>query len=46
MAAGITVFCSLGEALRAGFQIYDRTATGYVVRARLNGYRQIALVES
>ena len=46
MAAGITVFRSLGEALRAGFQICDRTPTGYVVRARLNGYWQMALVES
>ena len=45
MAAGITVFRSLGEAIRAGFEIYDRTATGYVVRARLNGCWQTALVE-
>jgi hypothetical protein len=30
--AGLTVFTSLAEALRAGFQIYDRTAEGYLVR--------------
>jgi hypothetical protein len=45
MATGIQVFRSLGEAIRAGFEIYDRTAKGYVVRTRLNGYWQMALVE-
>jgi hypothetical protein len=32
--AGIMVFTSLTEALRAGFEVYDRTATGYLVRTR------------
>ncbi len=29
---GMMVFSSLGEALRAGFQVYDRTPDGYLVR--------------
>jgi hypothetical protein len=45
MASGITVLRTIGEALWAGFEIYDRTATGYVVRARVNGCWQMALVE-
>jgi hypothetical protein len=32
--AGITIFSSVSEALRAGFQIYDRTDSGYLVRTR------------
>ena len=32
--AGITVFSSVSEALRAGFQVYDRTSYGYLVRMR------------
>jgi hypothetical protein len=32
--AGLMVFKSLADALRAGFQIYDRTADGYLVRTR------------
>jgi hypothetical protein len=32
--AGITIFSSVSEALRAGFQIYDRTNSGYLVRTR------------
>jgi len=32
--AGIMVFSSIGEALRAGFQVYDRTSYGYLVRTR------------
>jgi hypothetical protein len=32
--AGILVFSSVGEALRAGFEVYDRTDTGYLVRCR------------
>jgi hypothetical protein len=29
---GLVVFKSLADALRAGYQIYDRTDSGYVVR--------------
>jgi hypothetical protein len=32
--AGILVFSSVNEALRAGFEIYDRTDSGYLVRCR------------
>jgi hypothetical protein len=31
---GLLVFASLGEALRAGFHVYDRTFDGYLVRTR------------
>lgn len=46
MAYGMLVFRSLYEAARAGFQPYDRTSTGYLVRAMLNGRWQLALVEA
>jgi hypothetical protein len=32
--AGIMVFSSVSEALRAGFQVYDRTSGGYLIRTR------------
>jgi hypothetical protein len=32
--ACITIFSSVSEALRAGFQVYDRTSYGYLVRTR------------
>jgi hypothetical protein len=32
--AGILVFSSVNEALRAGFEVYDRTENGYLVRSR------------
>ncbi len=32
--AGLLVFESLADALRAGFQIYDRIQDGYLVRTR------------
>lgn len=31
---GIMVFKSLAEALRAGFQVYDRDNDGYLLRCR------------
>ncbi|MGH7736601.1 MAG: hypothetical protein ACREMP_01835 [Candidatus Tyrphobacter sp.] len=42
--AGIMVFKSLAEALRAGYQVYDRTSDGYLVRTRTNAGWAIALV--
>jgi hypothetical protein len=37
--SGLMVFKSLADALRAGFQIYDRTQDGYLVRTRTaNGW--------
>jgi hypothetical protein len=32
--AGIRVFASVSEALRAGFHVYDRPSSGYLVRTR------------
>jgi hypothetical protein len=32
IVAGIVVFSSVAEALRAGFEVYDRTDGGYLVR--------------
>lgn len=42
---GIVVFKSLVAALAAGFQVYDRTPKGYLVRTRTDGGWAIALVE-
>jgi len=42
--AGLLVFRSLADALRAGFQIYDRTSEGYLVRTRTASGWAMALV--
>jgi hypothetical protein len=42
--AGLTVFKSLADALRAGFQIYDRTSEGYLVRTQTAHGWAMALV--
>ncbi len=42
--AGLMIFTSLADALRAGFQVYDRTSDGYLVRTRTNGGWAMALV--
>ena len=44
--AGIVVFNSLADAVRAGFELYDRTATGYVVRMRTGAGWALALVDA
>lgn len=41
----MTVFHSLADAIRAGFMIYDKTATGYLVRQRVAAGWQLAIVE-
>jgi hypothetical protein len=41
---GVTVFKSLADALRAGFQIYDRTSEGYLVRTKTDNGWAMALV--
>ena len=38
------VFHSLAEALRAGYQVYDRTAEGYLIRIRTKTGWAMALV--
>jgi Ca2+-binding EF-hand superfamily protein len=42
--AGLLVFKSLADALRAGFQIYDRTQDGYLVRTRTSTGWAMAIV--
>jgi hypothetical protein len=42
--AGIMVFRSVSEALRAGFQVYDRTSSGYLVRTRTSRGWALAVV--
>jgi hypothetical protein len=42
--AGLMVFKSLADALRAGYQVYDRTADGYLVRTRTAAGWAIAVV--
>jgi hypothetical protein len=41
---GITIFKTLADATRMGYQVYERTAEGYVVRARTDGGWALALV--
>ena len=43
--AGLMVFKSLAEALRAGYEVYDRTPNGYLVRTRTSAGWAKALVE-
>jgi hypothetical protein len=39
------VFRSIAEALNAGYQVYNRTPTGYLVRTMTRGGWALALVE-
>jgi hypothetical protein len=42
---GILTFPSLAEAIQAGFQVYDRTPDGYLVRTRtLNGWAAAVVI--
>jgi hypothetical protein len=41
---GIMTFSSLSEAIRAGFQVYDRTSDGYLVRTRTAAGWALAIV--
>jgi hypothetical protein len=40
----MTVFRSLVDAIKAGYEVYDRTDTGYLVRTRTSGGWALALV--
>jgi hypothetical protein len=42
---GLMTFPSLAAAIRAGFQVYDRTPTGYLVRIHTTAGWAMALVE-
>lgn len=44
MAAGLMVFKSLADALKAGYQVYDRTSDGYLVRTKTAAGWAIAIV--
>jgi hypothetical protein len=41
---GLVVFRSLADALRAGYQIYDRTDSGYLVRTKTAAGWAMAIV--
>ena len=41
---GLLVFKSITEALSAGYQVYDRTADGYLVRIQTKSGWAMALV--
>jgi hypothetical protein len=43
--AGLMIFKSLADALRAGYQVYDRTPEGYLIRTRLANGWAFALVD-
>lgn len=43
--AGLTVFKSLAEAIKAGYQVYDKTSFGYLVRTRTAVGWAMAIVE-
>lgn len=42
--AGLIIFKSLAEALRMGYQIYDKTPEGYLVRIKTDHGWAMALV--
>jgi hypothetical protein len=42
--AGIQVFKTLADALRAGYSVYDRTDNGYLVRTRTASGWAMAIV--
>ena len=42
---GLLVFPTLAEAINAGFEVYDRTTDGYVVRTRTARGWAMALVK-
>lgn len=41
---GLAIFSSLADAIRMGYQLYDRTAEGYLVRTRTDRGWALALV--
>lgn len=40
----MVVFTSLEEAIKAGFQVYDKTDTGYLVRTKTSAGYALAIV--
>jgi hypothetical protein len=41
---GVLTFSTVEEAVRAGFMVYDRTSTGYLVRTKTDGGWALAVV--
>lgn len=46
MATGLMVFNSLAEAVRMGFEVYDRMPDGYIVRTRTDRGWAMAIVQA
>lgn len=42
---GLTTFPTLDNAIKAGYHVYDRTPTGYLMRTRTSGGWALAIVE-
>jgi hypothetical protein len=42
---GLLVFNSLTEAIRAGYQVYERTENGFLVRTHAHGTWRLAIVD-
>jgi hypothetical protein len=42
--AGLVIFKTLADALKAGYQVYDRTSDGYLVRMRTAAGWAMAIV--
>jgi hypothetical protein len=43
--SGIRTFATLGEAMRAGFYVYDKVPNGYLVRTRTAAGYALAIVD-
>jgi predicted transcriptional regulator len=41
---GLRIFSSLAEAIRAGYQVYDRLPDGYLVRTKTSSGWAMAIV--
>jgi hypothetical protein len=46
VAAGILVFKTIDEAVKAGFHVIDRLEDGYLVRSRVENHWVLAVVKN
>ena len=44
--AGVVVFSSLAEALALGYEAYDKTSNGWLVRFRIGNRYALAIVDT
>jgi hypothetical protein len=44
IVSGLLVFGNLKDAINAGYQVYERTGNGYLVRTRTNAGWALAIV--